>query len=133
MANPSAMDMDLVLRSRAARVSPGRSFMVKNKKLAGGLLTMKDVIDGAKIWVAHLPGKQHFAFEPLAQGGIIGNLRKNGLQGDVDALQETVLRLIDFAHPSLGDEADNHETIDQDLAGLEPPSPATPKGFHSRR
>ena len=31
-----AADIDPVLRSRAARVSPGSSFMVKNKKLGAG-------------------------------------------------------------------------------------------------
>ena len=95
---------------------------------------MKDVIDWAKIWVAHFPGHQYFPFEPLAQGRVIGNLRKNGLQGDVDALQETVLRLIDFAHPSFGDETDNDETIDQDLTGLELPTAGGGEGdFIARR
>ena len=95
---------------------------------------MKDVIDWAKVWVANFPGKQYFPLETMLQGGIIGNLRKNCLQGDVDALQEAVLRLIDFAHPSFGDETHNDETIDQDLTGLESPwRRRAAKKFHFHR
>src|SRR3984885_301322 len=82
---------------------------------------MKDVVDRAKIWVADFPRKQYLQFKALLQGRVIGNVRKNRLQGDVDSLQEAVLRLIDFAHPAFRDKTYDDETIEQDLARHESP------------
>src|ERR1700733_6123630 len=82
---------------------------------------MKDVIDWAKIWVAHLPCQQDFPLEPLAQGRIAGNLGKNCFEGDVYALQEAVFGLIDFAHPPFCDETKNDEAVDQHLTRRESP------------
>jgi len=82
---------------------------------------MKDVVNWAKIWMDNFPGNQHFPLETLLKGWIIGNVRKNCFQGNVDALQKAVLHLIDFAHTPFCDETDNDEAIDQDLARLESP------------
>ena len=67
-----------------------------------------------------LPGKQYFRFETLLQIRILGYLRKNCLNGDLGALQEAVRRLINFAHPSFGDETHDDEANDQDFIGGQP-------------
>src|ERR1700722_15491216 len=52
----------------------------------------------------------------------MGYLRKDCLNRDLGALQEAVCRLVDFAHPSFGDEAHDNEAIIQDLIGGQAPS-----------
>jgi hypothetical protein len=113
MANPSAIDMEACPRSA------GQKLHGQEQEVTWRLLTPKYVVDRAKIRVANLPGKQHFPLESLSQGRLIGDLRKNCLHGDVDALQKAILRLIDLAHAAFCDETDNGETINQKLTGLQ--------------
>src|SRR5579859_5985427 len=80
---------------------------------------MEYVIDRAKVWVADLPCQQNFPFKPLAQGRVVGNLRKNRLEGDVDTLQEAVFHLVDFTHPPFCDETKNEEAAHQHLTRVE--------------
>ena len=104
---------------RWLRVSPSRSSMVRKwMGTPAAVVASKQLVDVADIGMAHPTGEQHFAAEALHGCCVGSDAPTDDLQRHPRA-QHDVVGLVDGAHASAGDEAENGEAARQRLARLQ--------------
>ena len=73
-----------------------------------------EVEDPAHVRVRDLARQLNLVPEAADRNGVCGNLGANGLQGYAD-FQVEILRLVNFPHATLTDEADDSKTVRNDV------------------
>src|SRR5262249_32390511 len=89
----------------------------EERRLAVAALVEPDVEEPADVRVGDLAGELDLALEAADDGVVVGDRVAQRLQRHA-LLEEEILRLVDFPHAALADDADNAVPLSDEIAGL---------------